>query len=729
MQWGKMAYNKSADIYRQIPKAFQAKYNQNWSAILNAIGQQDQKVADLVEEVRRQLFINTAQRPYIDRLASNVKVQRPQFVGMDDTSFRQFIPVMSYVPKQVKLIIDQLLDLFYFKESTTSYSQTVASEPFYLEDGWDLSFSLDETLNEYVLFKGSDFVDISQATASEVASSINRQIKNGFAIPYEDSTTKKVYVRIFTGTIGAKGSIRMSGGKACIGLQFDGFLSESGNGIIASWSIQRSGNEGKLTFISGDNPNLQYVQKGDILILNELQQTGSPFTFSGSFEVLEVNLSSNYVKFLSPLAPVPLTPFEQTSSLQVKFFRPYKSTIYKNDRRAAVWELVPGEFDVEIPASPPIVKRKLAGSAHINGLISNIESRVSDTELKISNISSWPSQGRFVLSAVNEIITKNDIDGTIISRQTSSRIDAKSKKYSYSGKSADSLIGITPPLPFPSAIEEVPISSGSRVSNYYTITTSIPQTYRVGDSVVIHGITPSSGLTENAEGGFEVTEIISSTQFKCFSEGDDGTINASLGGTVRVERAGMAATGGRILLLPSRSQTKVLGPYVWDEEARFVLSYKQCSLGTKITAGNQAKIVSTGINELPEGGGYIVFEFATGKEEGPVRYFFKAPDGTMYIDPSYVFTKTHEIGTKIVLVNRFGAHSISNTGKEYSGYNTDASVGRDVLKELIRSVKSAGVFVNFIVRYPKQLYSAFDVYNSGTDPDVITYNLTRGIDS
>jgi hypothetical protein len=54
---------------------------------------------------------------------------------------------------------------------------------------------------------------------------------------------------------------------------------------------------------------------------------------------------------------------------------------------------------------------------------------------------------------------------------------------------------------------------------------------------------------------------------------------------------------------------------------------------------------------------------------------------------------------------------MSTIGTEYPPYITDPSQARVVLEDLILSVKSAGIFVNFLIHYPEQLYGVLDVYN------------------
>ena len=229
--------SKINQIHDLLPKHFNSKNNENWAALVEALGEQDQSTADLVAEVRKQFFVKTASRPYLDRLAANNKIARPRLVGMDDPSFRQYIPVLSYQPKQVKLIIDQLLDIFFFKESTTAFITSSTFQPFSLENGWELELSVDEQYIDRVIFKSSDFGNINVATANEIVAAINRQTKYCYATSYYDSITKNTFIRMFTNTVGSKGSLRILGGRANIALRFDGFISSAGNGINTQWTL------------------------------------------------------------------------------------------------------------------------------------------------------------------------------------------------------------------------------------------------------------------------------------------------------------------------------------------------------------------------------------------------------------------------------------------------------------------------------------------------------------
>ena len=115
-----MSIDKTQALHKQMPEIFNTENNPIWRALIEALGESDQDIADLVENVRKQFFIKTATRPYLDRLGTRNNVQRPRFVGMSDPDFRAFIPIMSYHPKQVKLVFDKLLDLFFMKDPLTN---------------------------------------------------------------------------------------------------------------------------------------------------------------------------------------------------------------------------------------------------------------------------------------------------------------------------------------------------------------------------------------------------------------------------------------------------------------------------------------------------------------------------------------------------------------------------------------------------------------------------------
>lgn len=769
-----MAQNRGKidQIHDLLPKHLNSKGNTNWKALVDALGEQDQKTADLVSEVRKQFFVKTASRPYLDRLAANNKIARPRLVGMDDASFRQYIPVLSYQPKQVKLIIDQLLDIFFFKESTTAFVTTTRSEPFNLDDGWELQIVVDEQNTDLIKFSSSDFTNINAAKANEIVGAINRQAKYCYATAYYDSITKNTFIRMFTNTVGSKGSLRITGGRANVALRFNGFIDAAGNGADTEWTVTKIGDQVTFTHTAGTSPGIDQLQEDDIIIID---LAGN----QGSFSITSVDLVNNALTFTNLFATAGV--YTETNADQVKFIRPQKFVAYLNPRRAMTWETSPGEITIEMPTSPPVVKRSLKGSIHLNGVYNQMTNRDSNTSLTVADAYQFPESGTFLLEKVEEIQSRwlTTSEDTISSKFLNTRISDNDIKYEYASRVAlnttgdiqegidqitnlasvvglaigqqvkmdgvppyarvtsisgstanisfpatatatgqvvkflgNQLTGITPNLPAAASLNQFTLTSLSRSSNVVTGTTSAAHDYIVGENVIISGTTGGPG---NWDGVFELLTASGST-FTYKQVGADGS--ATSFGQSRVERAGLANSGSKVIVTDAITNdiSRIKGTYMWDQAAPYVLSSNVAAISDSIQAGKIVRLLNTTNNTISKDGGFLIFDYGHNNQEGPVRFLYKPTDNTIALDPSYTFKHSHASGSPIVAISHKGPHAMSGRANEYPAYITDPSEARFILQELIRSVKSAGIFVNFLVRYPEQLYATLDVYSSGIDP-------------
>lgn len=826
-----MANNKSKidRIHDNMPRYLKTRSNPNWKALIETLGQQDQNLTDLIEQVRKQFFVKTASRPYLDRLGSNFKVSRPSGVGMDDPTFRRYIPILAYQPKQVKLILDQLLDVFFFKESTSAFTQSQSFEPFSLESGWELEYIVDRIHEERIIFEASDFSDISNATADEIAAAINRNAENSFAVVFDDRVEKRKFIRIFTNTIGSKGSIQITGGRSNIALRFIGYNNDAGNDITTQWTITKVGATMIWQHTGGTSPNLQNIEVGDIVIIDA---NGN----DGSFVIESIDIANSSFTYTNAFGTAGTLDHAIDTDSYVKFITPEQLVIYTKDSRAVVWETSPGQIIVEMPASPPVVKRSLAGSAHINGTVDTIINRVSNTSLELDDATDWPiNGGKFVIEKLSEIQMRHltiSEDTTVIN-QTNTRYD-KQHSFTYTSKVGNTLQGITPDLPELSGIFQHDISTITRdTAGEITVVTATPHEFNVGEPVKIQDVqsdlsttglrvdvsvaddaiavasqlasaingladftasnvgnvvtvnTTANGVTTDAvdidsgvsinitqqgtvglseiteitvdpgstydvagnglrfninsagdstqyhvwfntsdganqqvnpgfdyipEGSFTITEIVDANTFKFFELGESGNGN---GGSARVERLGMANEGSIAYLTSARLGTGILGPNIWDPDAAYVLSSLTSSIQDEIKAGTNVRTIEIeSVNNVPNEEGFVIFDFGTENEEGPVRYLYKPTDSSMQLDPAYIFEKNHDIGSAITVIRRRGAHVISTTGREYAPYLTDPATARAILQELLRDVKSVGIFIEFLIRYPEQLFATLDIYRS-----------------
>lgn len=708
-----MPTNKSRidSLHDQMPAVYNTRNNIVWRALVEAIGQADQDSLELIEAVRQQMFIKTAKRPYLDRLGTASLVQRPRFVGMDDPTFRRFVPVMAYNPKQVKLILDELLDIFFFKDATTAFSATTTYEPFNLKDGWELEYEIDSYIKERIEFREEEFSSITSATASEIVSAINRQASSSYAIAFEDGITKEVSVRIFTNTVGAKGAVTITGGRANIGLQFDGYNKEAGQGVATEWNITKVGDTVTMAFTgTGGSPKIEEIAAGDVVIIDRIGNTGS-------FLIEEVDVVNNLFKFKSLFA-TPET-FAISATSDVKFMSLVKNNVYLRDRRAVVWQVSPGEVIVELPPSPPVVKRNRKGAAHINGIVSPVVSfNRTLSNMTIAKPDLFPTTGgQFYFIPENEILTYFPVEGDTTAFNYKGRLSSELPVYTYASKVGNLIQGITPSLPTESSVNQFSLISADRDSNNtITATTTAPHNYEVGKYIIIDGATLGSGIGSDVNGTWRVTAILSPTQFEAYSFGGPSGSRSSTGGTVRMEKPASSTIGGLVMLRSAQTDPRKVGPYLWSDDSDFVLSSLTTNLIAPIKAGLTQKNIQVQANDIPSAEGQLIFDFGTENQEGPVRYFYKPSSSTIAVDPSYVFKKNHSAGSAVTMIRRRGAIRFQGLGAERAAYITDPAAAREVLKELMQRVKSVGIFLNFLIRYPVQYYSTVDVYSSGIDP-------------
>ena len=685
-------------LHDLMPAVFNTKTNPNWSGLIEAAGSQDQLIADLVEEVRKQFFVKTASRPYIDTLASNNLLSRPRLLGMDDPTFRKYIPILSYQPKQVRNIITSILDIFFAKESTSTYMTSSAAEPFVFEDGWELNYLVDGVYDEFIVFEASDFANIGAATAAEIASVINRKGRYSFAEAYlVQNPIKQTLVRIFSKTIGSRGSLLIKGGRSLIALQPNGFISDAGTNSNTSYTVTKIGDELTWEWTGGNTPSINFLKTGDIAIIDLVGN-------EGSFALESVDIANNKFVFRNLLGNTGI--FTQTSSNDVKFLRPKNIALSDNPTRAAVWEVSPDEISVEFPATAT-VGRNIIGGAYINGVTSIMTTRISDTSLTLLDATNFTSSGTFKLQRVDEIKTRilTISENNVISVPINTRLQGVDEiLYSYSGVTGNNLTGISPSLPVASSLHEYTLSSLTRNGTEATAVTSAINSYNVGEYVAISG---ASDPTFN--GSWLISTIVNSTTFKFDTS---LFLSSAIGATARVERFGLADSGSIVILNNSKLNTGIDGPHIYDTNSSFVLSSLTAPITTAIQAGKIVPILNIGTNSILNEPGFVIFDYGQLTQEGPVPYLYKPNSNSIALDPSYVFLFNHSINSTMVMLRYKGGVVLTADGAQIPAYVTDTSVARIALQKLMLDVKAAGIFINFLIKFPDQLYSVLDTYNS-----------------
>lgn len=108
--------SKVESIKRSFPKLYKPDANQFIKALLEAIGEEDNRAVEQITNAKAQIFVSTAEGTFLDTLGSNVGVERPlgAFGGFaTDDFYRQLIPLLSYAPKQIKDTMEDILFVFF----------------------------------------------------------------------------------------------------------------------------------------------------------------------------------------------------------------------------------------------------------------------------------------------------------------------------------------------------------------------------------------------------------------------------------------------------------------------------------------------------------------------------------------------------------------------------------------------------------------------------------------
>lgn len=205
-----------------IPEVYKPTINPTMHGILAAIAQGDCAVTCQTQQIKDQLYVTTASGVYLDRLGAGVGVQRPVGVGMQDADYRDLIPVMSYLPKQLRQAIQELLRIWYGDPSVRASVTAGIPEPYSLADGQTVILNLNGNSTFTFQVVASDYNNVAYATAQEVADAINRQALANQVQGRAQTNAENFlnYVNFATGVIGAVGSIRVTGGTAAAAFDF-----------------------------------------------------------------------------------------------------------------------------------------------------------------------------------------------------------------------------------------------------------------------------------------------------------------------------------------------------------------------------------------------------------------------------------------------------------------------------------------------------------------------------
>lgn len=325
--------------------------------------------APLIENVRAvndQLYIATAKGRYLDEVLAAHGITRPPAVGLSDDVFRQ-IGIEVKNRKQVRDLINNLLNAIFGDEFVRASNQARAYEPYNLQDGDTLIINFDDSVTVPIEFNTAEFASIAAATAQEVADAITKTLRNlgykGTAIAKDDGNGP--YVLILSDTIGPASSVTILGGRAQNELKFDSAVPAGGN-MSTQWTLSlQPGGIIRFTWSGGANPQLGKVSEG-----NYVNIYGGGFSASsneGSYTIVDavggpVNVS--YFEVENPLGTSGIVV--QGTDDAILFYNPVRKTLNSRLSYAAVYQASARMLQIFLPAATKVIRRGREGAAHLH---------------------------------------------------------------------------------------------------------------------------------------------------------------------------------------------------------------------------------------------------------------------------------------------------------------------------------------------------------------------------
>ncbi len=337
----------------------------NTDKVLDALAGGPQYLIENVEAVNDQLYIVTAVGEYLDQLMAGRDITRPDNVGLSDEVFRE-LGIAVTTRKQVRDLVHEILRIMYGEEFVRASVRADEFETYDLDDGDTLIISFDDQESVEVTFSTSQFTNINQATAQEVADAITKEIRrlgrNGSAIAKDDGIGG--YVTLISETNGPSSSVQVLGGKAQNKLKFAQIRPTSGV-AATQWTLsQEDGGVIRATWSGGPDPKIGKVEKNDYVNIY-----GSAFDASnlGTFTITAVNgglVGDAYVEWENPAGISETTT--QGNEEGILFFNPEKTNINSKVTWAGAFQTENRLLEVFMPATTRVVRRDRAGAAHLH---------------------------------------------------------------------------------------------------------------------------------------------------------------------------------------------------------------------------------------------------------------------------------------------------------------------------------------------------------------------------
>lgn len=645
----------------KIPKRYSLLTTKYLLGLIQALAAGDDYIESQVEAVRDNLVSVNATGRYLDVVAARYGIVRGQGTGLLDSDFQQLIPIMGMSSKQVTETLLKMIDVFYGPYASHANTTSESPETYSFISGDDLKVRVDDSTLD-VVFTTSDFVSISAATATEVATAISQKTQGQLiGSVVSDVRTGKNFVNIRTSTIGAQGFVQVLGGSAQTELQFPEVRPLTGT--ISTWSVSHYLGTDQMvyTVTSGPIPNFgaSGVSSGDFVTISP--NSGFTLDNTGTFQVTFVG--SGFFRVANPVG-VAQGSVTNNFTTDFTFFRPDLGNVLLSSRPAALVETQPRQLIVIIPVTSPIVKRTLKGGEHFHNGVSTVQA-VTSNSVSLASVTSFDTVGAI--------------------RPMTSRLFSKAA-VSTIGSNTVTLINAT----------NWPTQGAFWASNlrefFY---------YQGVSGNILQNVTPTP------PGGLAGANIIYTERYS-YTSITGTTLNGVFPNPTALLNYEVACAGAQVI-------PKYQGSFMFDPKASFVCGQELALLQQPIEAGQVTTLLQLDDVTTFNPSGYFVLEFGTDRQEGPIKYLATVGTNALIVDPSHVYQLDHPAGVGLRMIDQIGPYTPRTDGSDYAVYTTSTSPARDLLAQYLRLIAAAGVTLQFQIRVPSEKWAVLpNLYT--TDP-------------
>jgi hypothetical protein len=142
------------------------------------------------------------------------------------------------------------------------------------------------------------------------------------------------------------------------------------------------------------------------------------------------------------------------------------------------------------------------------------------------------------------------------------------------------------------------------------------------------------------------------------------------------------------------------GSFFPDLRMQFSVTKARGVLGQSISIGQVLPVViMQDASSIPNQAGTLVLDYGKGNQEGPIKYYGRPNNSTLFVDPVYTFAKNHSPGEMVNVIVKPYSRPQSD-GSDLSIYLVGVTAARDLAMRIVESLVAAGVVIRWDIVGP-----------------------------